>query len=261
MISFAAITPHPPIIIPGIGQEDDLRLVADTIASMQKLGGELEAVNPDLLVIISPHAPLEPYSFGINRQRHLEGSFSDFGLDRSFRLDNDLQVVDRIMFAGKNNDEDVPVHTFESHLDHGALVPLFYLARNIQPAVVHLSFSFMSLERHFNYGEIIGRILEQDPRKVAIIASGDLSHRLTKNAPAGYSPRGAEFDHELISMLSNNFIGNILGLKPAFTDEVGECGLRSIVMSLGMLKHKKYSFSLLSYESPFGVGYLTARLL
>lgn len=261
MISFAAITPHPPIIIPGIGQEADLQLVANTVVAMRKLGQELEAINPDVLVIVSPHAPLEPYSFGINRRRHLEGSFLDFGLDRSFRMDNDLQLVDHIMFAGQNNDEDVKVHAFESQLDHGALVPLFYLTRNIQPLVVHLSFSFLSLERHFDFGEVIGKIIGQDPRSVAIVASGDLSHRLTKHAPAGYSSRGAEFDRELISMLSNNFIRNILGLKSTFTDEAGECGLRSIVMLLGMLKQEKYSFRLLSYEGPFGVGYLTARLL
>ena len=31
-------------------------------------------------------------------------------------------------------------------------------------------------------------------RRVAFVASGDCSHRLTPDAPAGYSPRGAEFD-------------------------------------------------------------------
>ena len=39
--------------------------------------------------------------------------------------------------------------------------------------------------------------------------------------------------------------------------EAEECGLRSILILLGILNRMSYEPQLLSYEAPFGVGYLT----
>ena len=38
-------------------------------------------------------------------------------------------------------------------------------------------------------------------QNTVIIASGDLSHRLTEDGPYEYSPQGAKFDKELIENL------------------------------------------------------------
>jgi len=38
----------------------------------------------------------------------------------------------------------------------------------------------------------------------------------------------------------------------------GECGLRSFIIMLGSLFGQKISSEILSYEGPFGVGYLVA---
>jgi len=259
MIDFACITPHPPIIIPGIGRPEDLAMVPETVAAMQRLGEEISLIDPDVIVIISPHAPIEPYFFSINSAHSLEGSLADFGMNQAVSFKNDSEIIDRIKYSTEMNTETF-VHTHSSPLDHGALVPLFYLAKNIRPLLVHLSFSFLSLQAHYDYGEIIGRILKSESKKIAIIASGDLSHRLIPDAPAGYSPRGEEFDRTLIQMLSQKDIKGILNLKNDFIEEAGECGLRSIIMLLGMIKSKPYRFKKLSYECPFGVGYLTAKL-
>jgi aromatic ring-opening dioxygenase LigB subunit len=40
----------------------------------------------------------------------------------------------------------------------------------------------------------------------------------------------------------------------------GECGLRSIVILMGALDGLKVKPEILSYEGPFGVGYLVASL-
>ena len=40
----------------------------------------------------------------------------------------------------------------------------------------------------------------------------------------------------------------------------GECGLRSILILLGILSGNKIKPEVLSYEGPFGVGYLVALL-
>ncbi len=96
--------------------------------------------------------------------------------------------------------------------------------------------------------------------KIAIIASADLSHRLSKDAPAGYSSKGKKFDKRLINYLQKNQVQEILNLDHNLISEAGECGLKSIVMLLGIMNGIQHKPQMLSYELPFGVGHLTMNL-
>lgn len=259
MICFAAIAPHPPIIVPGIGREDDLREARKTISAMERLRGELEKAKPDTIVLVSPHAPFELNSFGVNSAEVLAGDLAVFGLNKQFVFKNDPEISELIKDVSLA--KEISSHFYDSALDHGALVPLYYLAQNIKPKLVHLSFSSLDLLSHYQYGDLIGEVLEDAPKRIAVIASGDLSHRLSPGAPAGYSPKGKDFDQKLIKFLKEKNEKGILDLNSAFIGEAGECGLRSIVMLLGIIRTAEYRFELLSYEGPFGVGYMVGRFI
>ena len=259
MINFSAITPHPPILIPEIGSREDLTRISKTVTAMQRLSLEIKDRKIETILIISPHAPPDYDSFAINFKTKLKGSLSQFGIDRSFDFENNLELVRQISSATKK--AGIPSSAIEAPLDHGSLVPLYYLTKDLKCQLISLSLSWLSLNAHFEYGKIIGEILRKSSKKIAVIGSGDLSHRLIPAAPAGYSKRGKEFDELLIKMLQENDISGILNLKEELVEEAGECGLRSIIMLLGILSQTKYSFNRLSYEGPFGVGYLVARLV
>lgn len=258
MICFAAIAPHPPIIIPGIGKKEDLKKVQKTILAMESLRQDFEKSKPDAIIIISPHAPMEFGYFGINSAKTLAGDLSDFGLEMPFKFTNDLEIAQKIQKI--SGEQKIGARFFASPLDHGALVPLYYLTKNLKPKLAHLSFSGLDFLAHYRYGEIIGSICADSREKIAIIASGDLSHRLSLDAPAGYSPRGEEFDRKLIEFLENKKTEKILSFNSAFVEDAGECGLRSVIILLGALKAKECRFGLLSYEGPFGVGYMVGRM-
>lgn len=258
MICFAVVTPHPPIIIPGIGRAEDLESVKNTILAMDCLSQELEKSKPDTIIIISPHAPIRLDSFGINSVKNLKGDLTAFGLNDEFIFENDLEIAEEI--RKDSTSKKIDAQFFKSELDHGALVPLYYLMENINARLVHLSFSGLDFKTHYQYGEIIGQVLSDNSKKVAVIASGDLSHRLIPGAPAGYSPKGKEFDQKLIECLKEKKEKDILNFDRDFVEEAGECGLRSIIMLLGIVKSKDYHFKLFSYEGPFGVGYMVGRL-
>jgi len=55
MLVFAAISPHPPIILPSVGSEKDRAQVKKTIESLKNLGRELKEINPNSIIISSPH--------------------------------------------------------------------------------------------------------------------------------------------------------------------------------------------------------------
>ncbi|HPN54529.1 MAG TPA: AmmeMemoRadiSam system protein B [Candidatus Moranbacteria bacterium] len=259
MLVFAAIMPHPPESIPGIGKPGSFGLIKKTLDAFEKLRIGLEKADPETIVIISPHAYSEEYTFVINSASELRGNLREIGSNKEYKYANDSKITDELNFLCLQKELMARLHP--SLLDYGALIPLYHLTKNIRPKVVHLAFSMMSYEFHYRYGETLQKIIENSGRRVAIIASGNLSHRLTPDSPAGFYPKAKEFDKKVIRYLENNEISELMLLDKRNITKSAECGLRPIMILLGALHGKKYKFNLLSYEYPTGIGYLTARLL
>ena len=53
----AIAVPHPPLIVPAVGRGDQAR-IQDTIDAYERATAELLALEPDCLVVTSPHAPM-----------------------------------------------------------------------------------------------------------------------------------------------------------------------------------------------------------
>lgn len=258
--TFASICPHPPIMIPTIGGPADLKLVSRTIQGMEKLSEKFAKAKPEAVIVISPHGPVDLYYFTINQSPTLVGhfyNFGDFGTELIF--ENDLEFIKEIEKECKT--AKIPLRVADiSELDHGVLVPLYYLAQKYTNfKVVPLAYSYLDLETHFKFGKILQKSAIASKCRIGIIASGDLSHRLTPDAPAGYSPAGKEFDEELIEMLKKKDVKGILNMDPDLVEEAGECGYRSIIILLGALDGLNWQPEIISYEGPFGVGYLVAN--
>ena len=255
-IIFSAIVPHPPILIPTIGK-DNLRQLSATSGSYFKLEQDLYASQPETIVIISPHGPLQESAFSMNLSPSFAGDFEDFGdMATKFNLSGDVGLAHRIK---EKMESLAPLQLVsETKLDHGVSVPLYLLTQHLPKIkIIPLYYSGLDLTAHYNIGQMIKNELLSSKTRVAVIASGDLSHRLTKDAPAGYSPKGKKFDKKLIDNLLNKQTGEIIKFDHSFIADAGECGLKSIVILLGILDGIKYEPRLLSYEAPFGVGYLT----
>lgn len=261
MLKFAGICPHPPIIIPTIGSPFDLEKVRKTILAMEKLAEIFTNIKPETLIIISPHGPVSYQEMTITISPTLSGNFQNFGdYQTEMEFKNDLEIID-LLYKECKKGKQIPVQLAEkSFLDHGTLVPLYYLSKKITPKVVPIAYSFLDTKIHFEFGKKIQKICDLEEKikkkKIAIVASGDLSHRLTFEAPAGFSIKGAEFDEKLVKLLKNNKRKEILNMDPNLIKEAGECGYLSIIILLGALSNKRTKFKFLSYQGPFGVGYL-----
>jgi len=260
MIRQASILPHPPIIIPSIGR-DQLKYVKRTIDAYQKISKRFQAVKPETIVIVSPHSPIQFDKFTLNNSSTVSGDLMNFGDDRKFFLESDRDLVKEIADAAKAND--IPIRLVrEVELDHGILVPLYFLLNEkdvaYNPKILSISFSMLSLSDNYRFGLAIGRVLQRSKKIISFIASGDLSHRVNIDSPAGYSPVGKEFDRQIFDLVAKKNIKRILELNPDFIEEAGECGLRSIVIFFGVLSSCNYQIKPISYEAPFGVGYMVA---
>ena len=201
-IVFAAISPHPPIILPSVGSEGDREQVRNTINALKKAGEKLKKFDPDVIIISSPHS------------------------------------------------------------DWGFQVPLLYLAEGFKGKIETLLIGNEKPEFYFEQGRKLCADygMQKSKDRYGLIASGDLSHCLKKEGPYGFNPEGPEFDKELIEGIKKKDIKNILKLDDIYPG-AGECGLRSICFILGILQEAKINWQaeVLSYEGPWGVGYLVAN--
>lgn len=146
------------------------------------------------------------------------------------------------------------------HPDWGFEVSLYFLAKDFRGRIEKVLIGLESPKFYFEEGKKVyqSKILNLKS-KVGIIASGDLSHCLKEEGPYGFYPDGPKFDRELIDSLRQKDIERILQLDEIYPD-AGECGLRSFSFLLGILEKSGINGQpeILSYEGPFGVGYLVA---
>jgi MEMO1 family protein len=264
------VTPHPPIIVPEVGGSELARVDA-TVVAMQKLMDETAGLDPETIVLLSPHATVSRSQMGVSLAHAYRGSFAYFRAPRvTLRAEADLELAKEIVDEASRHGIPTVVtatHETAADLDHGAMVPLYYLMKGLlKPCrLVLLSFSYLSLEEHLRFGRALGALLQASPKRIVYVASSDLSHRLTPDAPAGFNPRAAEFDRAVVETFSKGDWEALLSLDAGLVNAAGECGYRSLVVLAGIVEAitelgAKARNEVLSYEGPFGVGYLVGRV-
>ena len=259
-IVFSGIAPHPPIMVPEVGGEA-IADVRGSIAAMAEFTQRIIDNGVQTVVLISPHAPLESRAFVSYQTPVLHGDFANFRApEAEVEFPLDLELLETIVRTAA--EENFKVVGLEHHdLDHGSAVPLYFLDRNgWKGRVVALGYSFLSNEEHLKFGSCIRKAVDGLDRPVAFIASGDLSHRLKLEAPAGFSPVARLFDEQVVKALRENSPEQIVEIDQDLRRVAGECGYRSMLILLGATQGLPQVCEVLHYEAPFGVGYLVAQL-
>src|SRR5689334_6213881 len=105
VLVFAGIAPHPPLLIPEVGGERILR-VKDSQLAMRDFARRLLATQPETIIVISPHSPLDPHAFTARAAGELHGDFRDFYTPQvQLAFANDLELLDAVERSA--NDEGV----------------------------------------------------------------------------------------------------------------------------------------------------------
>ncbi|MDF2591629.1 MAG: uncharacterized protein K0S75_1095 [Clostridia bacterium] len=268
-IKGAFIFPHPPIIVEAVGRGHE-KAAQNTIDAAQEAARRIAEQKPETILIVTPHGNMLADALTISGDSILYGSFDSFGAPEvKLEFDNDLELAEEILDIAEDSDvvaisldkEMRKAYKFADELDHGAMVPLYFIHKQYQSfKLVHITYSMLPHQEHYDFGRIIRKAIEKLNRNTVIICSGDLSHRLTKDAPAGYSPRGKEYDEQYVDIIKSGDVNKLLNMDCELSEAAGECALRSTVIMYGILDGCKPTGEILSYEGPFGVGYCVAEL-
>lgn len=254
------IVPHPPIILPEVGKGEEKK-IQKTIDAYWEAIHRIAVLQPETIIVISPHSVMYADYFHISPGSHAQGNMEHFHAS-GCRLEAEYDTKFVQAFVKKAGIAGLPAGTLgerDSSLDHGTLIPLWFLNQEYTSyQLVRIGLSGLPLITHYQLGQCIAETAKELNRKTVIIASGDLSHKLTPEGPYGFAPEGPRFDQEVTSAMAKGNFLKFLTFDETFCDNAAVCGLPSFTMMAGALDGRCVASELLSYEGPFGVGYAVA---
>lgn len=256
----AIMVPHPPVAVPevGRGRESEIQATLDALRSASET---LISSEPDTVVVLSPHSVMYGDYFHISPGKSASGDLSAFGAAGvKFGVLYDTELVSRIeemcvaegVSAGRGGERN-------ASLDHAAVVPLYFIREqcggDFPFRFVRIGLSGLPLTEHYKLGMVIKKAAESLGRKVAIVASGDLSHVLKEDGPYGFHEAGPEYDERIMDIMERGSFGELFDFEEGFEEAAAVCGHRSFVIMAGAFDGTAVRPERLSYEGTFGVGY------
>jgi len=264
-IVFACVAPHPPIIVHEIGHGRE-KATQKTIDALEQVAREMARHQPQTAILISPHGPAQPDAFGILVGPRADGSLDAWDAPQvTFAFENDVQAASLIREEAQQ--ARVPLEPLErwryrdstgrwcDGLDWGCTVPLYHLRPGLGEAkLVPLCISYLSPHQHFALGQAVTQAVERLGKRVVIIAAADLSHNLN------HGPLGPLFDEKIQKAIAEWDVNTVLDMDADFRQQAAEDAVLPLSFLMGALDGLRARPHVLSYEGPFGVGYLVAAI-
>jgi aromatic ring-opening dioxygenase catalytic subunit (LigB family) len=155
------------------------------LGSYRRLGERLAAARPEVLVALTVehwtnfflnHMP----TFCIGRADHYDGPVEEWLRIPKARVPGDAKLSAELLTACFDGGFDA---TFSDELlfDHATMLPLYFLNPNMAVPVVPVILNTLTApmpapKRCFALGQVLGKKLEESEKRVAVIATGGLSH-------------------------------------------------------------------------------------
>ncbi|MDR1835400.1 MAG: AmmeMemoRadiSam system protein A [Fusobacteriaceae bacterium] len=262
-VSGAFIVPHPPLILPRIGKGEEKK-IQKTIDGFHEVAKRIALLQPETIVLISPHATAYSDYIHISPGGKASGDLRQFGVyDYEMTVYYDKAFIDALTLLAQNRGIRAgSLGEREPRLDYATMVPLDFVNQQYKDyQLIRVGLSGLSPIEHYRFGKLIAATSLLINRKTVLIASGDLSHKLKEDGPYGFAAEGPEFDRRVTETMADGDFLKFLTFPEAFCEKAAECGLRAFQILAGFLDELAVTSELLSYEGPFGVGYGVASFI
>ena len=230
------MVPHPPLIIPEVGRENEEQ-IRKTIDSYNNVANQIAKLNPETIIISSPHTLLFESCFYVSKKDRMKGSFERFNAPQvEFDEEIDLDLVNEIYRLGEK--KGFPIYDFEGddtvELDHGTMVPLYFIKKKLpKTKIVVVGLSRLPLITNYQFGMLIKEAIDNTNKKVVFVASGDLSHKLQEYGPYGFVKEGPVYDERIMNTMSSANFNELLEYDEDFLFKLL---LKLILLKLMLLK-------------------------
>ena len=158
----AFMVPHPPMIVPAVGRGSEAQ-ISKTIRAYEQVAEEIAALEPDTIIITSPHSVMYADYFHISPGKSARGDFGQFRASQvSFAENYDSELVAAIDRLARETGFPAGVMgERDKRLDHGTMVPLYFIRRRYSGGkIVRIGLSGLPLTEHYRLGQMIRDVVE-----------------------------------------------------------------------------------------------------
>lgn len=261
--------PHPPVAVPELRRGQGFRMES-TIKGYEAMAKKIAHIHPETIIYISPHGHSFSNGICILDETNVTGNLSAFGHEEVSvhkSVDRELNTMigdvldEHDMISLLLNHSTASQYGIDVVVDHGALVPMDFIDKvYAQYQLVHMTPSGQDLLSHYRLGVYLREAIERSGKKVVVICSGDLSHALKEEGPYKFNEFGPVFDQMVVKAIQSKDPLPLIELSPEKEAASAQCGLKSFIIGFGLMDGNDYTSEVVSYEGPFGVGYLTGYL-
>jgi 3,4-dihydroxyphenylacetate 2,3-dioxygenase len=241
------------------------------VSALRELGRRARERRVSTFVVFDTHW-LSNFGYHINANPHHRGSFTSHEAphmiqDLGYDLPGDAVLADAIAEAAGNAGLGVIAHKVASlGLEYGTIVPMHYMNPDGWAKVVSIASPlFTSLEESRILGEATRRAIVQSGERVAILASGSMSHRLWPNkklGPEAWTSIASEFNRQVdlrvLELWQQRRYREFIDMLPDYATKCnGEGGMADTIMlfaALGWDAYQGASEQLCDYFPSSGSG-------
>jgi len=155
------------------------------LGNYRKLGASLAAAKPDAIVALTVEHWANFFlnnmpAFCIGRADHYDGPIEEWLRIPKGRVPGDAPLAAALIDACFDGGFD-PTFSDELLLDHATYLPLHFLNPDMTVPVVPVIINTLTppmptAKRCFAFGQFLGKVLQDSPKRIAMIATGGLSH-------------------------------------------------------------------------------------
>ena len=243
----------------------------NAVRALRELGRRASERRVSAFVVFDTHW-LSNFGYHINANPHHRGSFTSHEAphmiqDLRYDLPGDTALAEAIAAEAREAGLNVIAHRVASlGLEYGTIVPMHYMNPDGWAKVVSVASPlFTSPEESRILGEATRRAIEQSDERVAILASGSLSHRLWPNknlGPDAWTSIASEFNRQVdlrvLELWRQGRYREFIDMLPDYATKCnGEGGMADTIMlfaALGWYDYHGAAEQLCEYFPSSGSG-------
>jgi AmmeMemoRadiSam system protein B len=254
----AYIVPHTKRIISEQALPNEREVLQGTYRALDQIRDDIQRIKPKNIFIISPHHVSQADRFSILAKSVIKGD----AFDHVVEMNTNATIAEKIQSQAIRGNVPVTLNENED-LDNGMAIPLHRLIVDEvrkDAKLIPLTTSYLDPHQHREFGEIIGKIINEESEPSIFIVSANLSHRLSDDSKQGFNVLGQKYDAAIKDLLTANKITDIDQISYEVVSNAGECSHNPLLVLVGIIDGKQIETTVHTYEALEGIGYLTASI-
>ena len=243
----------------------------EAIAALKEIGRRARERGADTFVVFDTHW-LSNFGFHMNANARHAGLYTSHEAphmirDLSYDYPGNPTLADLIAQEASDAQIEVLAHRVQSlPLEYGTIVPMHYMNADRSAKVLPVASPlFASVEENGTFGEACRRAIARSDARVAVLASGSLSHKVLSNSQLGanqWDTMSSEFNRQIdlrvLELWGAGRYREFVGMLPEYATKCsGEALMADTAMLFGLLGWDRYdgrSEQLCGYFPSSGTG-------